>query len=124
MSILLPFTRKWPWRTSCRASAGEAEAVHHVVEPPLEQDHQALTGDPLRAIRLFEQTPELSLEEPVHALQLLFFAQLQAVLGELHAPLTVLAGRVVPTLDGALVGVTALPLEEELETFTPAEPAY
>jgi len=35
-----------------------------------------------------------------------------------------LTGGIVPPLDGALVGVTPLSLEEELQTFTPAEPAY
>jgi hypothetical protein len=34
-----------------------------------------------------------------------------------------LAWGVVPTLYGALVGVTPLSLEKELETFTPAKPA-
>jgi len=35
----------------------------------------------------------------------------------------VLARWIVPTFDGALVGVASLSLEEELQAFTPAKPA-
>jgi hypothetical protein len=106
------------------ARVREAESVDHVVEPPLEQDHQRFAGDALRPVRFLEQLPELPLEQAVHALQLLLLAELEAVLGELHAPLAMLAGRIVATLDGALVGVAPLSLEEEFQTFTPAKPAY
>ena len=48
MLTFLPFTTKWPWRTSwraCDARGGEAEPVDHVVEAPLEQLQQHLAGD-------------------------------------------------------------------------------
>jgi hypothetical protein len=65
----------------------------------------------------------LPLEQSIDALQLLLLAKLKAIFRELDPSLPMLAGGVVPTLDGALVGVTPLPLEEEFETFTPAKPA-
>ena len=106
------------------ARVREAETVNHVVEPPLEENHQRFAGDAPHAVRALEQPTELPLEQAVHALQLLLLAQLQAVLGEFHASLTVLSGRIVPPLDGALIGVAALSLEKELQPFTPAEPTH
>src|SRR5262249_34823108 len=49
-------------------------------------------------------------------------AQLNRVLGELRPGLPVLARRIVTALDGALVGVAALALQEELQALAPAEP--
>ena len=70
---------------------------------------------PRAALGHVEVAAELRLEHAVHALHLLLLAQLDGVLGELAAPLAVLAGRIVAPLDGALVGVAALALEEELQ---------
>src|SRR5437763_11667420 len=59
----------------------------------------------------------------VDASQLLLLTELHRVLGELRSGLAVLARRVVPSLDGALVGVAPFALQEELQTLTPAVPA-
>src|SRR5207302_6685155 len=66
---------------------------------------------------------ELRLEQAVEALYLLFLAELHAVLGELGAPLAVLARRVRTALDGALVRVAAVALQIHLEIFAPADAA-
>ena len=107
-----------------RARGREAEPVDDVVEPPLEQLQQRLAGDAARAIRHLEVAAELVLEHAVDALDLLLLAQLQAVADELRlAELAVLPRREVALLDRALLRVAALPLQEELHAFAPAEPA-
>src|SRR5262249_29330307 len=101
----------------------EPDAVDRVVEPALEQLEQRLAGHALGAIRHREVAPELSLEDAVHAAQLLLLAQLDRVLGELRPRLAVLAGWIVAALDGALVRVAALALEEQLESLAAAQTA-
>src|SRR5262249_9917782 len=105
------------------AGGGESDAVNGVVQPALEQLQQRLAGHALGAVRHREVAPELTLEDTVHATELLLLAQLDRVLGELRRRLAVLSGRVVAALDGALVGVAALALEEQLEPLATAQPA-
>src|SRR5262249_49181646 len=64
------------------------------------------------------------LEEPVDPLGLLLLPELLAVGRLLRAPQAVLARRIVPALDGALVREAARPLQEELEPLPPAQPAH
>src|SRR5687768_2611535 len=106
------------------ARGRQSEAVGDVVEPALEQLQERLAGDAARPLRLLEVAAELILQHPVDALDLLLLTQLNAVAGELLlARLAVLAGREVALLDAALLGVAALPLEEQLHAFTAAETA-
>jgi hypothetical protein len=70
----------------------------------LRQEH--FSHDALLLGRAVECEGELSLEHPVEALRLLLLAELQAVALELALDppsLAVLAGRVVPLLDRALL---------------------
>jgi hypothetical protein len=68
---------------------------------------------------------ELALSQAIDALDLLLLAQLRTVVRNLAAArLAVLAGGVRATLVPALVGVAAVPLEEQLHVFTPAKPAH
>ena len=126
MSTFLPSTRKWPWRTSCRASAREvANPIRYTMlsRRCSKQQEQGLAGDATGAFGKREVAAELAFHEAVHALHLLLLAQLHGVLGELAAPLPVIAGRVVAPLDGALVRVAAFAFEKQLQALTPAEPA-
>src|SRR5579885_237273 len=107
-----------------RDRAREAEPVDHVVEPALEQHQQVLARDPRHPLGVLEVAGELLLEHPVDALYLLLLAQPDREFGKARARLAVRAGRIVAPLDRALVGVAALALEEELQAFAPAEPAY
>src|SRR6185436_3556840 len=85
---------------------------------------QRLAGDAARPIRHLEVAAELVLEHPVDALDLLLLAELQPVAHQLRlAQLAVLAQRQVALLDGALLRVAALSLEEEVHPFAPADPA-
>src|SRR4051794_31970566 len=98
-----------------RARGGETEPVDHVVETPLEQLEQGDTSDALGPFRFLEVAAELVFEHAVNALDLLLLAQLQAVAGELRLTrLAVLTGREVALLDGALLRVAALSLQEKL----------
>src|SRR5665213_3490906 len=102
----------------------------HVVEPELEHDQQVLTGDARSPAGLDVEVVELLLEQSVDAACLLLLAQLAQVFRPLaHAVAAVLAGRVGPAVavgdrlgDGALHGIAALALQEELGALPAAEP--
>src|SRR5262249_26350910 len=94
-----------------------------VVQPPLELLEQVRARDALPAVRPREGQPELALEEAVDPLDLLLLAQLDAVAEKLAPPPAVLAGRIVAALDRALVLEAAVPFQEQLHAFAPAEPA-
>src|SRR6266542_2947284 len=104
-----------------RARIGEAHAIYEVIEPALEQDEQRFAGHPLAPFRDVEVATKLPLEHPIDAAELLLLAQLDRVFRELGSRLTVLTGRIVSPLDGALVRVAALALEEQFDTFPAAE---
>src|SRR5207247_1831863 len=104
------------------ARGREAEPIDDVVEPPLEQLEQGLARHAPPPVRHREVPPELPFEHTVDASQLLLLTELHRVLGELRSGLAVLARRVVPSLDGALVGVAPFAVQEELQSMTPAVP--
>src|SRR6185369_14550046 len=107
-----------------RVVGREAEAVDDVVQAALQELQQVLAGDALHPDRLVVVAAELALGQAVDSLDLLLLAQLRAVVRDLAtARLPVLAGRVGAALVAALVRVAAVPLEEQLHVFAPAEPA-
>src|SRR3954452_1816076 len=103
-----------------RAGGPEAKPDEHVVEPRLEQPQEVLAGDAGLAARLLVVVGELLLQDAVVAAGLLLLTQLEAVLGLLLPAAAVVAGRVGPALDAALVGQAALALEEELDALAAA----
>src|ERR1700704_320941 len=105
------------------AGIGEAEAEDHVVEALLEELKQVLAGLALGRAAPQVVAAELRLQQAVEALHLLLLAELHAVLGELGAPLAVLARRVRTALDGALVRVAAGAPQGHLQIFAPADAA-
>jgi len=68
--------------------------------------------------------PELLFEQPVHPLEALLLAKLDAVVGVLLPRLPVLAGRVASPLERALLRVAAVTLEKQLQAFAAAKPAF
>src|SRR5580700_6718342 len=80
---------------ACLGARGrKAHAVHHVVQTALEELQQVLTRGAGLARRFLIVVAELALEHAVHAAQLLLLAQLQTVVGQALAPLTLhAAGR-------------------------------
>jgi hypothetical protein len=101
----------------------EAKSINHVIEPTLKQEQKVLTRNPFPALRLFEITTKLSFQQAVDATDLLLLAELDAVVGNLGAPLTMLTGRIVPPFDGTLVRIATLSLKVELCIFSSAKPA-
>ena len=88
MLTFFPLIKTCPWRTICRACERELanpDADNGVVQTPLEHDDQIFARGPLRALGFFELA-ELPLQQSVGALYFLFFAEVQAVSGQLlHA---------------------------------------
>src|SRR3954453_7290912 len=124
-----PLTEKWPCRTNWRAGAreggragggGEPEPVDDVVQPRLEHAQEVVAGDATLLVRLLVVRAELRLEQAVIAARLLLLAQLQQVLALLDPPTAVLARRIRPALDRALLGQAALALQEELDALPAA----
>src|SRR5687767_2226130 len=106
------------------ARARKTKAIRDIVQTAFEQHEQCLTGDPLGAVGLGEGAAKLIFQQAVNPFDLLLLAQLDAVLGELRSALPMLSRRIVASLDRALVRVTTLALEKELQIFAPAEPAH
>src|SRR5712692_10041277 len=61
--------------------------------------------------------------KPVHPLDLLLFAKLHPVAGKLHPSLAMLPRWIGSPLDGALIGVAAIPLQIHLEVFSTTDAA-
>src|SRR4051812_843950 len=101
----------------------KAEAVDDVVEPRLEHAQQLLAGDARAPRRLLVVRAELLLQQAVVAACLLLLAKLEQVLALLDAAAAVLTRRIRAALDRALLGETALALQEELHAFAPADAA-
>ena len=89
-----------------------------------EQAQQVVPRAAAHAERLGHRLGELPLEHAVHPTHLLLLAQLHSVVGEAGPPLAVLARRVGALVDGALLAVAAIALQEELLVLAPAEPAH
>ena len=98
------------------AAHREAETVDHVVETRLKLLQEQLAGNAGAVRGLLVVGAELRLEREVDALGLLLLTKLQTVADNLLdlLGLTVLAGREVALLDGALLGEALCALEEEL----------
>src|SRR6185436_14402287 len=107
--------------TTLFARAGKSRAVREVVETALEERDHLFAGAALRVRRFRVICTELSLEDAVDAADLLLLAETHGVLAELDAALAMLARRVRPARVRALVAVAALPFEEELHVFAPAQ---
>src|SRR5207249_7716081 len=105
------------------ARGREAEPMHDVVEPELEESQEVLAGDALLGLGPLEVLAELALQHAVDPLGLLLLAQLHAERGQLAAVQAVLARRIVTPLDRALVGEAAGTFQEELHPFASAQPA-
>src|SRR5215472_15065295 len=107
------------------ASRGRhAQPEHNVVESSLEQLEEVLAGHALLGLRPGEVAPELRFLDAVDSLGLLLLPELDPVWRGFAAPESMLAGRIVSPLDGALLSEAACALQKELDPFTPAQPAH
>src|SRR3954452_20194472 len=105
------------------AAVREAGPVDNVVQAPLEDLEQVLTGLAGTPVGLLVVTAELLLEHAVDAGALLLLPLLQQVLAVLRAAATVLARRVGPDLDRALWRLALAALEEQLHLLAAAATA-
>ncbi len=118
MSHVLPLSRTWPWPTSCRAAARDGAKPSRCTtlsrrRSRMRQQH--LAGVLGRTLGQREITAELLLEDAVEALELLLFAQADAVFARLAAavracPAAMLRSRSI----GALGASQRLPLRYSL----------
>ena len=90
---------------------------------PFEHRQQVLAGDALLALGPLEEEPELFLGHAVEPFELLLLAQLDGVAQHALPGAAVLARRVGPPFEGALVGQALVALEIELVLLYAAEPA-
>jgi len=94
-------------------SRGEAKPYQYVVKAPLELSQQVLAGNALLPDGALEVGTELILEDAVDALDLLLFAQLEAVPDDLRPSIVaVLTGRKVSFFNSTGGLEAAFPLEE------------
>lgn len=100
----------------------ESQSICDIVEPAFEQPQQRVARDTGLPLSPLEHAAELPLLKTVNSPQLLFFTQLKAVIGGPLPPLSVLAGRIAPPLDGALFCHAARTFEKQFLTFSPTEP--
>ncbi len=109
---------------SLGARAAETDAPDHVIEPALEHDDEVFAGRAFGALGFLVEIAELAFEQAVGALDLLLFAQLEAVSGNLRtARLAMLAGHEIPLFDFALLCKTPQALQEKFLAFPAAQAA-
>ncbi len=65
----------------CITRTCDAETVHRVIKATLEQRDKVCTGNATLTVGTIERTPELLFEQTIRPLDLLLFAQLNAVFG-------------------------------------------
>ena len=100
----------------------ETQAINHVIQSKLQHAQKILAGDTLLPVGHLEVASELTFHDAVDPSGLLFFTELDPVIGMLDPTAAVLSRGIGPSLDGTLVGITAVPFEEELRPFPPAKP--
>jgi hypothetical protein len=66
----------------------------------------------------------LLLQQTVHPFKLLLLSQLNAIIGEFLPELAVISWGITPSFKGALLAVTPVSLEKQLQTLSPAQPAH
>jgi hypothetical protein len=110
------------------AGSGKTSAIDSIVQTPLEQKQQVLTGDSLHAGSTFEVVAKLPFKNEVNAFYLLLLAQLLAVADKRFATaqgVTVLSGRLgTAFLNRASGFVTTIALQKKLCAFATAKAAH
>src|SRR5262249_6075801 len=102
----------------------EAEPGHDIVEPALEQRHQGRARIARSAARHVVVFPELTLEDPVVALDLLLLAEANRILARLSAAKLMHAGHTLAAIDGAFRRVAPRALQEQLHPLAATKPAH
>src|SRR5882724_4796666 len=102
------------------ARGAEAHAVDDAVQTRFEQQQQVGAGVALAALGFRKVAAELALQDAVHALDLLLFAQLQTEVGGAGAGSAAMLARLAVELD-LVTDRAARALEEQVGAFTAGE---
>jgi hypothetical protein len=86
--------------SSLATRRSEAQAVNDVIEAPFDEGNEILTRHSTESFGLAKIIAELLFQDPIGPLHLLFFAELNGVIGRLDPPLTMLSRRICPLLNG------------------------
>src|SRR5262249_51609267 len=100
----------------------KAQAAHDIIQAPFQEAHQRLAGVSLSSNGPLVVPAELALQYTVIALDLLFFAEMNSIVGQLAAASGHTRGILAP-LDGAFWRVAAGSLQEQLHPFAAAQAA-
>jgi hypothetical protein len=103
---------------------GKTEAVNDTIQPSFQKDEQVFARNPLFSLRLLEIIAELLLQNSINPLNLLFLPELIPKFRKNTPRFSVLPRGIGLPVDGTLIGITAIPLEKELEVFPPTEPTF
>src|SRR5207249_225397 len=108
---------------SCLLTRGsEAEPIDDAVQPTFQPLQQVIASNTGLAFCLRKHPAELPFQQSVDALQLLFLAQLRAILRGTLASLPMLPRRVAPTFDRALLSHASRTFEKQFLAFSSAQP--
>ena len=105
------------------AGVGKTEAVGDVVQAGLQLADEVLAGGLGLLEGLVDILPELGFHDAVHIAGLLFFAKLNAVVGDAASSHGAVAGEGAAPVDGALGCVAPFTFKEKLFAHSAAEPA-
>ncbi len=103
--------------------ASQTQTVNDVVQAAFQKLQQDLAGHSLATVRLPEIAAELPFQDPINTPRFLFLAQLQPVLRNLLAPLSVLPGGIGVACYGAFISIAAVSFKVKLDFFPAAQPA-
>jgi hypothetical protein len=112
-----------PYKLACFISRiSKTQAIDCVVQSPFQKRKKEFSCNPFLSVRLFEGVEELVFQNTVKPFDFLLFSKLGAISREFFPSLAVLSRRITPPVDGALLRITSLSFEKELEILPPAEP--
>jgi hypothetical protein len=103
--------------------ACKTQTIDHVVQARLQQKEQVFACNALFSKSRLEVDSKLFFKDAVNPLDFLLFPELGSIVREFPPKVSVLPGRIAPSLDGTLVGVASLTLEEQLGVVPSAESA-
>jgi hypothetical protein len=103
---------------------GKTQPINHVIKPPFQQNKQILTRNTGHTQSPLKKETELLFLHTIDSLKLLFFPELNSVIGSRPRPeLGIFArGRPLP-IDSALVALATFPFEHQFFLFRPTKPA-
>ena len=105
------------------ATLTESKSVYYVVQSSFQEAHQHVTRIPLGSLGLVKVATELSLQHPIKVLNLLFFSQMNCVVGLLSAAVLLLPRRGFAAFESALGAITTHTLQKQFQSVAAAQPA-